>query len=149
MVETQKNLLIAEKLLEGRVDKVNHPEPFRLDAEVAAGNLTSAVRMLFNTEWGYLAAITGIVQEAQEPAMEVLYHFCSADAVVTLRLRTPRENAHIPSVRSVIPAAESFERELSELFGVRLDDAGGAEEIFAPSDWTGEPAFGFSSKGEG
>ncbi len=121
MVDTQKNLLIAERLLEGRAAGFRHPEPFRLDADVEAADLNAAVRMLFNTEWGYLAAITGLDRDRQDGEFEVLYHFCSADAVVTLRLRTGRETQRIPSVTGVIPAAEFFERELSEYFGVRVE----------------------------
>ena len=137
MVDTQKNLLIAERLLEGRVVGFQHPEPFRLDARVEAADLTAAVRMLFNTEWGYLAAITGLDQEAHSPELEVLYHFCSADAVVTLRLKTGRENPRVPTVSGVIPAAEIFERELSDIFGIQVEGVPGSGQPTATAGWSG------------
>lgn len=137
MVDTQKNLLIAERLLEGRVAGFQHPEPFRLDARVEAAELTAAVRMLFNTEWGYLAAITGLQREDRSPELEVLYHFCSADAVVTLRLKTGGENPRVPSVSGVIPAAEHFERELSTAFGVQLEGVPASGQPAAVAGWPG------------
>ncbi len=77
------------------------------------------------------------------PSIEVLYHFCSGAAVVTLRTYIPREAACVPSICGLVPSAGFFERELSEMLGVTVIDPAGrgassapaAGRLFLPDDW--------------
>jgi formate hydrogenlyase subunit 5 len=55
--------------------------------------------------------------------------------VVTLRLRLPHEAAVVPSLTGLIPSAESFERELSEMFGVTVTGLPNPEHLYLPDNW--------------
>jgi Ni,Fe-hydrogenase III component G len=50
-------------------------------------------------------------------------------------LRIPRENGSTPSLCEVIPSAEAFERELSEMFGVTVVGLRNPEHLYLPDDW--------------
>lgn len=111
------------------------PEPHRLDVGIAAEDLLGAIAWLNRAQWGYLTAITGLDLGAAAGEIEVLYHFCAGPVVVTLRVRTPRDAASVPSVCGLIPSASLFERELSEMFGVTVMGAPDAHRLLLPDDW--------------
>src|SRR3990172_4441188 len=87
------------------------PEPGRLDLRLRPEDLLAAVKALVDAARGYLSAITGLDHGEAAGHMEVLYHFCSGAAVVTLRASAPRAVPAVPSVCRLIPSASPFERE--------------------------------------
>lgn len=109
------------------------PEANRLDVTVTAGNLLAAVEAL--QVWGYLSAITGLDGGREAGQLEVLYHFCSGAEVATLRVRTARKQASVPSICRLIPSAVVFERELREMFGITVIGIPNADPLFLPDDW--------------
>lgn len=135
MNATERSLQTAKTLLSRWVESAETPEENRLDVVLPADNLLPAVKMLHGTEWGYLSAITGLDLGPEDGRIEVLYHFCAGAAVVTLRVRTPRDSASVPSVCGVIPSASFFERELREMFGVTVVDTPNPDRLFLPDDW--------------
>ncbi|HEX7976259.1 MAG TPA: NADH-quinone oxidoreductase subunit C [Anaerolineales bacterium] len=112
-----------------------NPEPNRLDVSVTPGELLEAVRALVERHWGYLSAITGLDLGAEAAQLEVLYHFCSGPAVLTLRVRLPYAGACLPSVCGLLPAASLYERELMEMFGVTVTGTPNPTRLFLPDDW--------------
>jgi Ni,Fe-hydrogenase III component G len=52
--------------------------------------------------------------------MEYLYHFHVNSVVLTLKVAKPKENNTLESISDIIPAANLIEREISDLFGVKL-----------------------------
>lgn len=134
-MNTEKALQTAKTLLARWAEETETPEPNRLDVRLATADLLSAVKMLQGTEWGYLAAITGLDLGADAGELEVLYHFCAGAAVVTLRVRTPRAAPTLPSVCAIIPSASFYERELSEMLGVTVVGTPDPARLFLPDDW--------------
>jgi NADH:ubiquinone oxidoreductase subunit C len=65
----------------------------------------------------------------------VLYHVCHGAAVVTLRVRVPREHPVVPSVQSAFAYVDYFERELHELFGVTVDGVRSLDRLLLSDDW--------------
>ena len=124
----------ALALLEPRALKITEPAAHRADAYLDPGRLLPAVESLRKARWGFLTAITGL-DDVKANEIEVLYHFVNGSANVNLRVRLPRDNAAIPSVCSVIPAATFFERELSEMFGVNVLNTPNPERLFLPDEW--------------
>jgi len=122
----------AETLLDSSGRDANRPEPNRLDVRVDPKDLLTAVASLMDARWGYLSAITGLDNDSQ---LEALYHFCSGADIVTLRASTDRADASLPSVCRLIPSAGVFERELSELFGIDIQDAPDTSRLLLPDDW--------------
>lgn len=56
-----------------------------------------------------------------------------------IRVETARDNAVIPSVADVWPAADWHEREAFDLMGVRFDGHPDLRRILCPDDWEGHP----------
>lgn len=134
MTTTDERLEQAASLTESWTQQTNEPEPDRLDVYIAADEMLDAVAALHGAGWGYLAAITGL-DTGETDELEVLYHFCGGAAVFTLRVRLPRENPTISTVCNVIPSASMFERELSEMFGIRVEGTPDESRLFLPDDW--------------
>ncbi len=138
MNDTEKTLEIASQLLEQWMWKteVVHPEPHRLDVRLkTVDDLIPVVAGLRVLRLGYLSAITGLDLDSEIPDLEVLYHFCTGEAVITLRLNVSRSDGHLPSLCEIIPSAESFERELQEMFGIRIDGLRNPSRLYLPDDW--------------
>lgn len=116
--------------------EVVQPEANRLDIHLRrARDLVAIATALRVKRLGYLAAITGLDLGPEENALEVLYHFCTAAAIITLRIRLPRENGAVASLTELIPSAEPFERELSEMFGVTITGLTIPDHLYLPDDW--------------
>ncbi|MBN1146317.1 MAG: NADH-quinone oxidoreductase subunit C [Anaerolineales bacterium] len=135
-MDTQTILETARLLVEEFCERVETPEPHRMDFYlVQASDVLTAAAGLRVKRLGYLAAITGLDPGAESQELEVLYHFCTAAAVVTLRARLPKAAPEIPSLCQIIPGAEPFERELREMFGVEVIGLRNPELLYLPEDW--------------
>ncbi len=86
----------------------------------------------------YLNDIVGIdtVQH-----MEVVYHLVSIAhrEHLSVKVRTDREEASVPSVVSVWPGANWQEREAFDLLGIRFAGHPDLRRIMLPEDWVGHP----------
>ena len=111
------------------------PEPTRLDVRVSVDQLLAAASALQTSQWGYLAAITGLDGGALAGALEVLYHFCCGPSIVTLRVSVPRAAPSVPSLSKLVPAAGLYERELHEMLGVTILNSSNSDPLYLPEDW--------------
>ncbi len=137
-ITTDKALAIATELVENWVwkTKTETPEPNRLDVFLRSSEdlipMTVGLRV---QRLGYLTAITGLDLGSEAGECELLYHFCTAAAIVTLRFRIPRDAAIVPSLCSIIPSAEIFEREVAEMFGITFHGLRNLDHLYLPEDW--------------
>ncbi len=134
-METDAMLKTAARLLQRWAQATATPEPERLDVTLDAADLVPAVAALQQARWGYLAAITGVDLGPEAGEIELLYHFCAGAAVVTLRVRTPRNQAFVPSICDSVPSASFYERELMEMLGVTVANTPNTDRLFLPDDW--------------
>jgi Ni,Fe-hydrogenase III component G len=137
MRTTEEILRVASQLTEGWLFETTteKPEPNRLDVYLKHKEDLVPIAVGLRVQGlGYLAAITGMDHGVEVGKMEVLYHFCTGEATVTLRVDLPRENASVPTMTEVIPGAEAFERELSEMFGVTVDGLRNPLRLYLPDD---------------
>lgn len=134
-MDTNTRLEEAAGLMAPWAKESKTPESNRLDVVLDAADILPAVEALNAAHWGYLSAITGIDPGAAAKEMEILYHFCSEAAVLTLRAHTSLANPSVPSICSAIPPAVLFERELLEMFGVDVVGLSNREHLFLPEDW--------------
>jgi Ni,Fe-hydrogenase III component G len=144
IMELEKILANAEKILTPLGVAVTRPASFRVDAIVTVETLVPAAKALMDGKWGYLSAITGLDKPAPAPAegekpgenhMEVLYQFCEGPAVTTLRLTVPYSKPVIPTVCSIIPSATLYEREIIEMFGITIEGTPNTDKLLLPDDW--------------
>lgn len=76
--------------------------------------------MSFLKEKGYshLSTITGF-DEGEK--LGAIYHITDWHTVVNVKVRTPKSAPSLKTVRDIYPVCESFERELEDLFGIKVE----------------------------
>ena len=116
--------------------EISRPNPKQLDVKVNhVQELVPIIVGLRVKRLGYLAAIIGMDLGPAVNEIEVLYHFCPGDAVIGLRVRVPREHPSLPSLCDIVPAAEVYERELQEMFGIEMVGLRTPDRLYLPEDW--------------
>ncbi len=93
------------------------------------------------TKFNFLADITCVDVFPSEPRFEVIYSLLSHSRKERIRLiaRVPGGDPSIESLMGVWPAANFFEREVFDLFGVRFVGHPNLRRIMMPEDWEGHP----------
>jgi len=91
--------------------------------------------------FNYLADITCVDWFPSEPRFEVVYHLLSISKKerVRLKVRLDGSSLALDSVTLVWPAANYFEREVFDLFGVRFAGHPYLRRLLMPEDWEGHP----------
>jgi NADH-quinone oxidoreductase subunit C len=91
--------------------------------------------------FNYLADVTCVDWFPSEPRFEVVYHLLSLEKKERVRLKVRLEGSSpaLDSVTAVWPAANYFEREVFDLFGVRFAGHPYLRRLLMPEDWEGHP----------
>lgn len=135
-MDTETILTTARLLIEDLSEKVESPEADRLDFYLTdPKNVIVAAAGLRVKHLGYLSAITGIDPGTDQDVLEVLFHFCTGYATITLRVNIPKDSPEINTLTEIIPGAEPFERELSEMFGVKVVGLRNPAHLYLPDEW--------------
>ena len=82
--------------------------------------------------------VTDLLDEGQ---MEVVYHLYSYEQkhLFVVKSRTGRDEPEVPSVTGIWPAANWYEREIYDLFGVNFTGHPDLRRLLLPEDWQGHP----------
>jgi NADH:ubiquinone oxidoreductase subunit C len=147
-INIEEQMAVAVELLSPWKEQttVEQPADDRLNVTLtSAADLIPMAAALRVKRMGYLSAITGLdhgPQQADGPdgnprngQLEVLYHFCTGPLIITLRLPLPREGAVTPTLTELIPSAEPYERELSEMFGIHVQGLRAPQHLYLPDNW--------------
>jgi NADH-quinone oxidoreductase subunit C len=121
-----------------------------LDSKLALDELTlivdpgqlAAVCSFLKQQLGFdrLSSVTAVDWWPRQPRFEVVYHVNSVARKAWLRLKVRvGEGAELDSVTSVWRAANWYEREVFDLFGVGFRNHPNLERILMPADWEGHP----------
>jgi NADH-quinone oxidoreductase subunit C len=91
--------------------------------------------------FNYLSDVTCVDFYPAEPRFEVIYHLLSISQKerVRLKVRLHGDGPAVESITSVWPAANFFEREVYDLFGVRFTGHPYLRRIQMPENWEGHP----------
>jgi NADH-quinone oxidoreductase subunit C len=91
--------------------------------------------------FNFLADVTCVDWFPSEPRFEVVYHLLSIPKKerVRLKVRLDGGSPALDSVTLVWPAANYFEREVYDLFGVRFAGHPYLRRLLMPEDWEGYP----------
>jgi Ni,Fe-hydrogenase III component G len=137
-MNTDEALDLASQILEHWCwqTETERPAPNRISSILSsADDLVPIVAALRVKRMGWLSAVTGLDPGVEAGYLEVLYHFTAGAAVITLRVRTPRQSPAVPTLSDMIPSAEVFERELHEMFGIEVVGLRNASRLYLPDDW--------------
>lgn len=146
-MESDSVFALVEKILKPFSEVINQPDPNRIDVSVIPQKLKSAVKALFDANWGYLSAITGVdhpqksspdageSNKNEEGHIEVMYHFCKGAVVLSLRVMLPYAHVIVPTICDLIPSATLYERELIEMFGVTIEGTPNPSRLLIPDEW--------------
>ena len=91
--------------------------------------------------YNFFEDLTAVDWFPSSPRFQLSYHLLSHSFKERLRLRVLVEEAS-PSVQSIVPvwpAANYYEREVFDLFGIRFDEHPNLRRIMMPDDWQGHP----------
>ena len=103
-----------------------------------------ALRDAPNLRYNFMADLTAVDWPEREPRFDVVYNLLSLEthAVIRLKVRVGDEDTpepEVPTVTPVWPAANFYEREVFDLFGIRFTGHPNLTRILMPDDWAGHP----------
>lgn len=77
----------------------------------------------------------------REPRFHIIYQFLSLAKNIRLEVRVTLDGdePHLPTVHKIYPVANWYERELWDMFGIRVDEHPDLRRILMPEDWEGHP----------
>lgn len=113
-----------------------------LTIEVDPANILEALRRARNDlKFERLSSVTGVDRYPAEPRFEVVYHLQSIAGKQRLRLkaRVSGANPEIESSCGIYRAANWYERETFDLYGVKFLNHPNLTRIMLPDDWEGHP----------
>jgi NADH-quinone oxidoreductase subunit C len=95
-------------------------------------------------QYTFLSTITAVDWLEREPRYDLVYHLMSLSSGAVLRLKIQigddeQPQPEAPSVTGVWPAANWYEREVFDLFGIRFAGHPDLRRIEMPDDWVGHP----------
>ena len=112
-----------------------------LTVTVAPENIVAAMRALQAGGYNFFEDCTCVDWVPAEPRFQVTYSLLSHKLKDRLRVvaRVSEDDAVIDSLTGVWPAANFYEREVFDLFGVRFNGHPRLTRIMMPDNWNGHP----------
>jgi NADH-quinone oxidoreductase subunit C len=115
---------------------------------VARERLVETMRALRDTpalNFRFLADMVGIDCLPREPRFEIVYLMAdigtggSTPKRLRVKVRVPGNDASVPTLTGLWKMADWAERELWDMFGIRIEGHADLRRILMPEDWEGFP----------
>src|SRR5215813_3521673 len=108
---------------------------------VARASIIAACEALRQASFTFLEDVTAVDWYPSEPRFQIVYHFLSFSLKqrVCLIVRLDSDAASLDSITPAWPAANFYEREIFDLFGVHFGGHPNLRRIMMPEDWNGHP----------
>jgi NADH-quinone oxidoreductase subunit C len=112
-----------------------------LSITVAAASIVEACEAAKTAGYNFFEDVTAVDWYPQEPRMQLSYSLLSHRLKDRLRIIVRLDSAALsaPSITGVWPAANFYEREVFDLFGVDFPGHPRLTRIMMPLDWEGHP----------
>ena len=113
----------------------------RAAVDIAPARVRETLEFLRERGFNFLASVHGLDYYPEEPRLGVQYELLDMTEVdrITVRLRVPLDEPHVPSVTARWPTADHQEREVYDMFGVIFDEHHDLRRILMPEDYEGYP----------
>jgi NADH-quinone oxidoreductase subunit C len=112
-----------------------------LTITVARESIIAACEAVKQAGYNFLEDVTAVDWYPSEPRFQIVYHVLSMSRKERLRLIVclDGDSASLDSIIPVWPAANFYEREIFDLFGVHFGGHPNLRRIMMPEDWKGHP----------
>lgn len=88
----------------------------------------------------HLSTITAQQRESLPGEIELIYQFWQGGGI-SLMMRLPLDSPQVESIISLIPGADFYEREVSEMYGVTFIGRSDTPKLLLPDEWDQGPPF--------
>ena len=112
-----------------------------LTITIPRDRIRSACEAVKRAGYNFMEDVTAVDWYPSEPRFQITYHILShtLKARVRLIVLLPGDAPAIDSIVPVWPAANFYEREIFDLFGVHFTGHPNLTRIMMPLDWQGHP----------
>lgn len=112
-----------------------------LTITVPRESIVPACEAIRKAGYTFLEDVTAVDWYPSEPRFQIVYHFLSFSLKRRLRIvvRLAGDDAAVDSITPNWPAANFYEREVFDLFGVHFGGHPYLRRIMMPEDWQGYP----------
>ncbi len=112
-----------------------------LTLTIASEDICAAAGALQAAGYNFFDDMTAVDWYPASPRFQLSYHLLSHSDKERIRLRVLLDEADpsVESITSLWPAANFYEREVFDLFGIRFEGHPNLRRILLPDDWKGHP----------
>jgi NADH-quinone oxidoreductase subunit C len=112
-----------------------------LTLTIAADQIRAAAKTVQAAGYNFFEDMTAVDWYPSSPRFQLSYHILSHAYKERIRLRAMVHEASssVESITPVWPAANYYEREVFDLFGIRFEGHPNLRRIMMPDDWVGHP----------
>src|ERR1035437_7714018 len=112
-----------------------------LTLTIAAGQIRAAAATVQAAGYNAFEDVTAVDWFPSTPRFQLSYHILSHlfDERIRLRVMVGGEAPAVESITAVWPAANFYEREVFDLFGIGFEGHPNLCRIMMPDDWQGHP----------
>ena len=112
-----------------------------LTLTIAAGAIRAAAAAMQAAGYNFFEDLTAVDWFPSSPRFQLSYHILSHTYKERIRLRVLVDGASpaAESITGVWPAANFYEREVFDLFGILFEGHPNLRRIMMPDDWQGHP----------
>jgi len=135
MAENPAVVALAELVTDAKFDRNE------LTITVARENIVAACEAVKAAGYNFFEDVTAVDWFPQEPRFQLSYHIVSHGLKERVRLRVLLDSADasVPSITPAWPAANFYEREVFDLFGIDFPGHPCLTRIMMPENWEGHP----------
>jgi len=112
-----------------------------LTLTIASGQIRAAAATVQAAGYNFFEDVTAVDWFPSSPRFQLSYHIVSHTYKERIRLRVMVDGdaPALESITTVWPAANFYEREVFDLFGIRFEGHPNLKRIMMPDDWAGHP----------
>jgi NADH-quinone oxidoreductase subunit C len=125
----------ADALTDARFDRGE------LTLTISREQIRKAVKTVQGNGYNFFEDLTAVDWFPSSPRFQLSYHILSHSYKERIRLRVmvDEADASVDSITEVWPAADFYEREVFDLFGIHFAGHPNLRRIMMPDDWKGHP----------